>query len=111
MDMRHILSFCHSTLIHATMLHRIEVSDTTAVHLCEWNIPGPGKYRIWRMCAYAVDEALMRCRVLQCVAVCRGVLQCVAVCCSVLQCVAVCCSVLQCVAVVDMHTRVRASMP
>jgi len=37
----------------------------------------------------------VRCRVLQCVAVCWSVLQCVAVRCSVLQCVAVCCSVLQ----------------
>ena len=33
---------------------------------------------------------LLRCVVLQCVAVCCSVLQCVAVCCSVLQCVAVC---------------------
>ena len=40
---------------------------------------------------------MIRCSVLQCVAVCCSVLQCVAVCCSVLQCVAVCCSVLQCV--------------
>ena len=96
MDMRHILSFCHSTLIRATLLHRIQVSDTTAGHLCEWNIPGPGKYRIWRKCAFrgyvcectiacAVDEAWMCCSVLQCVAVCCSVLQCVAVCCIVLQ--------------------------
>jgi len=42
---------------------------------------------------------LLRCHVLQCIAVCCSVLQCVAVCCSVLQCVAVCCSVLQCGAV------------
>ena len=41
----------------------------------------------------------VRCSVLQCVAVCRGVLQCVAVCFNVLQCVSMCCSVLQCVAV------------
>ena len=42
---------------------------------------------------------MMRCSVLQCVAVCCSMLQCVAVCCSVLQCVAVCCSVSPCVAV------------
>jgi len=42
---------------------------------------------------------VVRCSVLQCVAVCCSVLHCDAVCCSVLQCVAVCCSVLQCVAV------------
>jgi len=58
---------------------------------------------------------VVRCSVLQFVAVCHGVLQCrwfhesswccdvlqcVAVCCSVLQCVAVCCSVLQCVVLI-----------
>jgi len=54
-------------------------------------------------------EAMMRCSVLQYVAVCcseeartfpesSGVLQCVAVCCSVLQCVAACCNALQCFA-------------
>ena len=44
-------------------------------------------------------QSVVRCSVLQCVAVCCSVLRCVAVCCSVLQCVAVCCSVLLCVAV------------
>ena len=38
---------------------------------------------------------VLRCSVLQYVAVCCRVLQCDAVCCSVLQCVAVCCNVLQ----------------
>jgi len=62
-----------------------------------------------------VRRRLMRCGVLQCVAVCCSVLQCVAVCCSVLRVLILClylkdgtktvprrlirCSVLQCVAV------------
>jgi len=45
-----------------------------------------------------VNPIIVRCNVLQCVAVCCSVLHCVALCCSLLQCVAVCCSVLQCVA-------------
>jgi len=49
-------------------------------------------------CDYSRYWYLVRCSVLQCVAVCCSVLQCVAVCCSVLQCGAVWCSVLQCVA-------------
>jgi len=50
----------------------------------------------------ALQCVAVRCSVLQCVAVCGSVWQCDAVCsvcCSVLQCVAVCCSVLQCAAV------------
>jgi len=41
------------------------------------------------------DLALVRCRMLKCVAVCCGVLRCVAVCCSVMQCDAVWCSMLR----------------
>ena len=37
-------------------------------------------------------HGVVRCSVLQCVALCCSVLQGVAVCCSVLQCVAVCCT-------------------
>jgi len=44
-------------------------------------------------------KEVLRCSVLQCVAVCCCALHCVAVCCGVLQYVAVRCSVLQCVAV------------
>jgi len=47
-------------------------------------------------CSVCSSVLIMRCRMLQCVALCCSVSQCVAVCCSVLQCVAVCCSVLQC---------------
>jgi len=46
-----------------------------------------------------IPKDKVRCRVLQCAAVCCSVLHCAAVCCSVLQRVAVCCSVLQCAAV------------
>jgi len=45
-----------------------------------------------------VTQICVRCKVLQCVAVCCSVLQCVAECCRVLQSAAVCCRVLQCVA-------------
>ena len=45
---------------------------------------------------FHLAQSVVRCSVLQCVAVCCSALQCVAVCCSVLQCVAVCCSVLHC---------------
>jgi len=48
--------------------------------------------------ASCAGDSVLRCGVLQCIAVCCSVLQCIAVCCSVLPCVAVCCRALQCVA-------------
>jgi len=61
---------------------------------------------MWHIYSYSV----LRCSVLQCVAVCCSVLWCVAVCCSVLQCVAGCCSELQCVAVCVLLQKLPRSM-
>ena len=124
--MWHYSFICDITHLYVTLL--IYMYDVTSQYVWHYSFAHVKVlihiYTMVRAMRYFLQDIILCCSVLHCVAVCCSmlqhvyvtwlvhvtystffktlycsVLQCVAVCCSVLQCVAVCWNVLQCVAV------------